>query len=183
MKLITLFFFYILTMSYALAGPGAHGPNGEHLDTPGGQAHVDATPRIETATESFELVGRLYESELSVLIDRYETNEPVLDGKLEVELNGVKAPATFRGDHGDYSVTDAAFLKALSTPGKHALVFTLAAADESDLLEGTLEVRAADRAVAHSHFPWAWTGAGIVAVLALIALVARLRRAQTSTGK
>lgn len=183
MKRLTFLFLYLLTSSATLAGPGAHGPGGEHLDAPAGQMQVDATPRIDTFTESFELVGRLQGDEFSILIDRYETNEPVLDGKLEAELNGLKAPAAFHADHGDYVVNDPAFLKALSTPGKHALVFTLATAEESDLLEGVLEVQAANHTEAHSHFPWGWAGAGLLAAIVLLAAISRFRRAKTSTGK
>lgn len=180
MKLLNIFLFYLVTTSAAFA----HGPEGDHAheDTPAVQAQSGAQPRIDTFTESFELVGQLKGNELSVLIDRYETNEPVLNGKLEVELSGLKAPATFRAEHGDYVVNDKAFLQALSRPGKHALVFTLATAEESDLLEGSLEVKAAER-VEHSHFPWKWTGAGLLAALVLIALAAKLRRPTTSTGK
>lgn len=181
MRHLKLFLFYLLTMSAAWA----HGPDGDHAheDTPAVSAQSGAQPRIDTSTETFELVGQLQGNGLSVLIDRFETNEPVLNGKLEVELNGLKAPATFRADQGDYVINDAAFLQALSKPGKHPLVFTLAAADDSDLLEGTLEVRAAARGTGPSHFPWAWTGAGLFAALALIVLAAKLRRSKTSTGK
>lgn len=183
MKRLIFFFLCLLASSATLAGPGAHGPGGEHLDAPARQMQVDATPRIDTFTESFELVGRLQGGELSILIDRYETNEPVLDGKLEVELNGLKATALFQADHGSYVVNDPAFLKALSTPGKHALVFTLTTANESDLLDGALEVLAANQVQAHSHFPWGWAGAGLLGVIVLFAAVSRFRSATTSTGK
>ncbi len=152
MNISRFFIFYLLAMSAALAAPGAHGPNGEHLDAPGGaHIHMDTGPRIDTFTESFELVGHLQGDELSILIDRYETNEPVLNGKLEVEFNGLKAPAKFHADHGDYAIDDANFLKALAKPGKHSLIFTLTAGEESDLLEGTLEVKAVDQAHGNSH--------------------------------
>ena len=137
-----LFLLLSFAASTVLAGPGAHGPNGEHLDAPaGGQSQTLAgqAPRIETFTETFELVGSLQPEGLSILIDRYDTNEPVLDGTLEVELNGVKAAAVFHADHGDYAISDAALLKALAQPGKHALVFTLTSGKDSDLLEATLE--------------------------------------------
>lgn len=183
MKRLTFFFLYLLASSATLAGPGAHGPGGEHLDAPAGQMQVDATPRIDTFTESFELVGRLQGGALSILIDRYETNEPVLDGKLEVELNGLKATAAFHADRGNYVVNDPAFLKALTTPGKHALVFTLAAANESDLLEGTLDVLAANHVETHSQFPWGWAGSGLLGAIVLLAAASRFRRAKTLTGK
>jgi hypothetical protein len=136
----------------AQAGPGAHGPNGEHLD---GETHSHAVPssapRLETHSEDFELVGTLAGGELSLLIDRYETNEPVLGATVEVEFEGHKAQARFHGDHGDYAVADEAFLKALSAPGEHALVFTITAGAQADLLDGVLAVSAQAVADGHEH--------------------------------
>eukprot|EP01031_Cornospumella_fuschlensis_P004180 gene4180-5227_t len=128
----------------ASASPGAHGPNGEHLDgsSAAGPA-AGSAPRVETFSEAFELVGHLSGSELSVMIDRYDTNEPVLNGKLEVQYKNLKAQARFHADIGDYAIDDQKMLTALAAPGKHALLFTIVANDESDLLEGTLEVPAA----------------------------------------
>ncbi len=127
-----------LAVSTALAGPGAHGPGGEHLDAPAGAAAAGGMPRVEASTEAFELVGQLYEGELSLLIDRFETNEPLLEAQVEVESGGLKAVATFHADHGDYAVDDARLLALLSQPGEHALVFTVVKGQESDLLDGTL---------------------------------------------
>lgn len=133
------------------AGPGAHGPGGEHLDAPSG-AVTRGAPRLEAHSEAFELVARLAGGELTVLIDRYASNEPVLDAKLEVESGAHKATAVFHADLGDYAIDDKAFLEAISRPGSHALVFTVFAGKESDLLEGTLVVEAADvAAYGHDH--------------------------------
>ncbi|MFC7298659.1 MULTISPECIES: hypothetical protein [Oxalobacteraceae] len=173
--------YFVLTMS-AVAAPGAHGPDGEHLDGASGHTHRDAGPRVETFTESFELVGRLQADELSILIDRYETNEPVLNAKLEVDLNGLKVLAKFHSDHGDYAVSDERMLKALAAPGKHSLLFTLSTANESDLLEGTLTVASEVDADDHSHFPWAWSAVGLFAVAVLLYAIIRFRRRKKSTG-
>jgi cobalt-zinc-cadmium efflux system membrane fusion protein len=136
----------------AFAAPGAHGPGGEHLD---GQPHAPAgaaVPRVEAASEAFELVGRLMAGELSILVDRFETNEPVLDAQVEVRLGTLKAAAKFRANHGDFSVDDAAFLKALQKPGEHALIFAIVAGSDSDLLEGKLVVTEdAAAGAGHSH--------------------------------
>jgi hypothetical protein len=137
--------------SHAVGGPGAHGPNGEHLDAPSTAVMRPALPRVEAHTEAFELVAELRANELSIVIDRYETNEPVLGARLEVESGGLKAVAEFRGDAGDYAVTDAALLKALATPGEHALVFTLVAGNDSDLLDGTLVNAAGGAGAAAGH--------------------------------
>ena len=183
----------------ALAAPGAHGPNGEHLDGPAPMRAASALPRVEAKTEAFELVAELRASELAILVDRYESNEPVLGARLEVESGPLKAVAAFRAEQGDYAVTDAAMLKALAAPGEHGLVFTLVAGTDSDLLDGTL-VSAAGRAVAtaatgdHGHAHGGddhghdheleravWTGAG-VAVLGLIGGIAWWRQRRREAG-
>jgi hypothetical protein len=185
----------LLPMGAALAAPGAHGPNGEHLDAPATMRAASALPRVETHTEAFELVAELRANELAIVVDRYESNEPVLNAKLEVESGSRKAAATFRAEQGDYVVTDAAMLKALAAPGEHGLVFTLVAGADSDLLDGTLVALAAakgdhghdhasdDHAHDHPHDALhdhtlertAWIGAGIAA-LGLVAGVAWWRQ-------
>ncbi|WP_409266280.1 hypothetical protein [Massilia sp. BHUDP2] len=182
MKILTLFFVAMLAMSPALAGPGAHGPNGEHLDAPTAAAGA-VLPRVETFTEAFELVGQLTKGELSIMIDRYETNEPVLNGVLEVQYKNLKAKATFHADIGDYAVDDPALLAAISKPGAHPLLFTLVAGEESDLLEGTLQVtQALEDDHDHEHSAWSpWLLAAIAAVV-LIAAVFVVRRMRQRKG-
>lgn len=173
-------FFAVLTIALALmagatASPGAHGPNGEHLDGPAAAGPAGSVPRVETFSEMFELVGQLSGGEFSVMIDRYETNEPVLNGTLEVEYKGMKSVAKYHADMGDYAIDDPKLVKALSAPGKHALLFTFAAGQDSDLLEGTLEV-GADSAEPHEHTSYLrWAGVAI-AVLAALAILTVVRR-------
>lgn len=179
MKYLHLLLILLCVAVPAHAAPGAHGPNGEHLDGQTATAGAGGSvPRLETFSETFELVGHLSGGELSVMIDRYETNEPVLNGQLDVEYKGLKAKATFHPDLGDYAIDDAKMLKALSVPGKHPLLFTLVAGNESDLLEGTLEVAATDTH-AHSDGFWQkWFSVALVAALLLAAflLVTVIRR-------
>ena len=184
----------------AMAGPGAHGPNGEHLDGPTPVRAASALPRVEAKSETFELVAELRPSELAIVVDRFESNEPVLGAQLEVESGSLKAVAAFRAEQGDYAVTDAALLKALAAPGEHGLVFTLVAGKDSDLLDGTL-VGTASRVVTatakndHGHAPGgddhghdhaleraAWIGAGIAA-LGLISGIAWWRQRRRDAGK
>lgn len=114
------------------------------------------------------------------MIDRYDTNEPVLNGKLEVEYKGMKAPATFHADMGDYAIDDPRLLKALSAPGKHALLFTFIAGAESDLLEGTLDVAAPVQDHDHHASRWPWIAALGAGLAAAIALILRQRRRNTA---
>lgn len=160
----------LLAVGPALAGPGAHGPNGEHLDAPAAVRAGPALPRLETHTEAFELVAELRPAELLIVVDRYETNEPVLGARLEVESGGLKAIAAFRPEQGDYALTDAGLLKQLAAPGEHGLVFTLVAGNESDLLDGTLRAAdpTGDPGHAHDHGHEleraAWVGGGLAAL-------------------
>jgi len=173
----------------ALAGPGAHGPGGEHLDQASGATTTRAaTPRFEAITDVFELVAVLAGGELSLLIDRFETNAPVLDARVEVESGGKKAVARFRADHGDYVVDDPAMLAALAKPGEHAVVISVVADESSDLLNGTLAVAGAATQTAtsgHAHGDHDHDhaleraliiAAGVGFVLLLIALGYRWRR-------
>jgi hypothetical protein len=144
----------------ALASPGAHGPNGEHLDGPASTAGGgNAAPQMEAKSEQFELVAKLGGGELSILIDRFETNEPVLNATVEVESGPLKAIAKFHADQGVYAVDDPTLLQALRQPGAHPILITLIAGQESDLLEGTLQVAtqvaAGEAGHGHSHGPGA----------------------------
>ena len=174
-----------------LAGPGAHGPNGEHLDGPAqaiaGSGNV---PRFEARTEIFEMVGRIQGGEFSIFINRFETNEPVLQATVEIETGNVKAKARFHADLGDYSVEDKAFLDVVSRPGEHALVVMVVAGEVSDLLDGTLTVApdASRTGADHAHVWWEdrrvayGTAALAAAVLLGIAAMRRKRPASGSPG-
>lgn len=156
----------------AWAGPGAHGPNGEHLDAPAQNVSASATtaPRLEAQSELFELVGQLGSGELSVLIDRFATNEPVLRADVEIESGPLKAKARFHEDHGDYAVDDPALLKLLATPGEHPVVITILAGEDSDLLDAVLRVEAGSLAQGSEGHPGsAWTRWGLGALVAVVA--------------
>jgi hypothetical protein len=175
------------------AGPGAHGPNGEHLDAPAVAASGKASPRIEAKSELFELVGTLAGGELSLLIDRFESNEPLLKAEVEVESGGLKAKAKFHADIGDFSIDEPALLKKLSTPGEHALVITVLAGADSDLLDGVLRVTEAvsDSGQGHAHGAaedhehehgaiWqGWALGAAVLLLGLAGLAWRFRQARS----
>ena len=165
-------------LSPAFAAPGAHGPNGEHLDSNAStQSSGQQAPSFEAKSELFELVGRLSGGELSLLIDRYDTNAPVLGATVEVETGSLKATAKHHADHGDYAIDDEAFLKALSAPGEHGLVITIVAAEDSDLLDGVLRVSTQEAAHGdhgHEHGPMSWNRWVLIALtLAGFALLAR----------
>jgi len=158
------------------AGPGAHGPNGEHLDSPKTDNPMQAGLRIEANSDIFELVGTLASGELSIFIDRFVTNEPLLQAQVEVESGALKAQAKFRAEIGDYTIDDPAMLQKLSTPGEHPLVITVIAGKDSDLLDAVLRVPAF-LAIDDHHFHWEWWALGALATLVLLGIAtARLRK-------
>lgn len=165
----------VLMPALTWAGPGAHGPNGEHLDSPKTDNPIQAGLRIEANSDIFELVGTLAGGELSIFIDRFVTNEPLLKAQVEVEFGALKAQAKFRAEIGDYKIDDPAMLQKLSTPGEHPLLITVIAGKDSDLLDAVLLVPASLAVDVH-HFHWEWWALGAFAVLVLLGIaVTRLR--------
>ena len=156
-----------------LAGPG--GPGHEHDEAkaaPAGQA----APRFESHSELFELVGILDSGRLTLYLDRYRDNAPVVDAKLEVEGDAFKGEATPQAG-GTYTLPVGRF----ASPGRHALTFTVTAGDEVDLLSGVLEVAspgATRGASADTHHEWQyWPWAlGIAALAVAMFFAGRLRR-------
>ena len=144
----TLLAFALMTMFLAtsgrvLAGPGAHGPNGEHLDAP--VARVSAgPPRFSASSEAFELVGELERGVLTLYLDRYQTNEPVTGAKIELDSGAIRATAQYQADREIYQVVATDFIAAISKPGEHSLIITVLAGRENDLLDTSLQISAAD---------------------------------------
>ena len=122
----------------------AHGPDGDHDHAaaptkPSVTAPVTAPVATEARSQAFELVASLDGGELSVLIDRFDTNEPVLGAALRVSSGGVQAAGTFHADHGDYAFTDEKLLTRLSQPGPHELVFTVTQGEVSESVKAALQ--------------------------------------------
>ncbi|OWW21832.1 hypothetical protein [Noviherbaspirillum denitrificans] len=183
MKFIKIILFCLVFPTGAFAhGDEDHSQGGAK----GAGSIASLQPRIETATETFELVGQLHGDQLALFIDRFETNEPVLNASVEVEANGAKAQARFRADQGDYLVDDKALMTALARPGKHSLVFTIAASSDSDLLEGTMQVAEDDHSASHSatrrfSSSTAILLAALLAGVLAVGVVLKIRR-KNSTG-
>ncbi len=165
---------FVAALLLAVQFPLLAGEGHSHDEVPT-TAAGPALPRFTANSDLFETVGVLGAAELSFLIDRYETNEPVLDAKVELESGSLKSPLVFHADHAGYSMPSEAFKK----PGTYAVTLTITAGDQSDLLTGELVVPEPDAAHA-SHAPtklWGlWSGIA-AAVLALAAVVIwRLRQ-------
>ncbi|AZZ97091.1 hypothetical protein [Pseudoalteromonas sp. R3] len=128
----------LFVVSNTMASPGAHGPNGEHLDT---RAKVASStnPKFESFTETFELAGELFENELVIYLHDFKTNTPVAHASVDLELGNLSASAEFSEQLQAYVVTQPAMLSQLKQPGLHEIVLTILTEHSGDLLVANLE--------------------------------------------
>jgi hypothetical protein len=156
---------------FALASPG----HDHSHDAAPQTAAASALPRFEAHSELFEVVGVLHEDELSVFVDRFNSNAPVLGAKVELESASAKAAGQFHEDHGDYSFALASFKK----PGSHPITLTITDGEDIDMLAGNLVVpeEVASHASSTSFIRQAgiWTF-GLPVLAALIWLGRRLHK-------
>lgn len=149
----------------------------------GGEDHGDEakTPislpasgsQLELKSPDVELLGLLQDGKLTVYADRYASNEPILNAKIELENAGRKLPLLATKD-GAYTAT-ADWLKQ---PGKYEVVVSVEAGELQDLLIGTLQVPGLQSA-AHGR-SWLgygkWAAGGIAGGIVLFVLFKRMRR-------
>jgi hypothetical protein len=159
----------------ALAAPAFAGPGHDHDHDHDSAATPGMTlPRFEAQSDLFELVGVLRAQSITLYLDRYSNNEPVMQARIEYELNGrtgVAAP----DDQGSYVLP----LGEIRAPADLALSFTITAGDETDLLAANLSLPDPQAGQAGVHGRWARTGVYVLAgglLLAAIAGVAVMRR-------
>jgi hypothetical protein len=167
----------------AMAGPG-HDHGDEAPVSPSGPA----SPRFEAHSDLFEVVGVFDGHGLSVLVDRYADNEPVLNAKVELESGDAKASGEFHEDSGEYRFTVNAFEKA----GSHPVTLTVTAGNDIDILAANLVIPEAhddhgDHGHAgseslHERFGAALAALAAAFVIALLALAVRRFMKRRSTG-
>lgn len=176
----------ILSSLPLTAAPGAHGPNGEHLDAPASAGGGTVLPRMEANTDLFELVAELKDGALHIHLDRYASNEPVIQAAIELESGELKAKAAYQAAEGYYLLNAPELVKRLATPAEHTLVFTIVADSESDLLNGVLDTRNALAEHGHGHSPaleWTLWGLGALLMLSLLVFGLRRRQRKLKTGE
>jgi len=139
-KWISISFAMLFIAATAMAGPG-HDHGGEA--TPRGAGPTQ--PRFATHTELFEVVGIVEGEKLVLYVDRYESNGPVTNAKLEIESGSFKAVAQIDPERGVYSVVADPFKQ----PGSYPIQIVVSAGSDTDLLGADLVV--ADAHAGHEH--------------------------------
>lgn len=164
----------ILAVLLTVVSPAVVAHEGhDHGETPSPELSTTGlAPRAEAQSELFELLVEQSGPQMTLYLDRYADNAPVRGARIELESGKFKGVATPQADH--YVLKAAPLAQA----GSHALVFTITAGEDSDLLESTLVVGAP--LAAPSGMPgksWLlWTTAGLATLAIVFALVLRKRR-------
>lgn len=170
----------ITLIAFSFFGPAwAAGDHGAETPT---AASAVTSPRVSNHSDLFELVGVVENSEMKIYLDRYASNEPVTDAKIEVEAGTAKGTAAPLAD-GSYSFKH----ELLGKAGTLSVSFVITAGQDTDLLGGDLVI--ADPQAGDGHLDanrpvlrWA-AYAGAALLLATLAAAAwRQRRRQGLAG-
>lgn len=175
---LPVFAAWTLAVLLSIAPPGAvaHGDEDHSHGTEAALPAQVATDgrRFELKSPEVELAGEVKDGRLSVYADRYATNEPILDAKIELESKGRKLALRATED-GRYEAT----ADWLEQPGSYELVVSIEADGLQDLLVGTLEIPRSP-AETDSGGAWLdsgkWAAAGLGVFVALLLLGRRVRR-------
>ncbi|GAB5381589.1 MAG: hypothetical protein Alis3KO_07890 [Aliiglaciecola sp.] len=140
------------------ASPGAHGPNGEHLDT-SNSVLASVNPKFESFTESFELLGELFKTQLVIYLHDFKTNAPLEGADIELESGELSASAEYSDTLRAYVLTEQKMLELLSVEGEHEIVLTVMTQDNGDLLVANLSTTKTHTDDEHHdddhhHIPW-----------------------------
>lgn len=172
----------MLSFGSALADAG-HDHGNETPAAPSGPA----SPKFEAHSDLFEVVGSFDGHELSVFVDQYADNAPVLKAKVELESGSTKAVGQFHEDSGDYRFA----VKSFEKPGEYPVTLTVTAGDEVDILAANLVIPDGHAGEDHAHgddtssplYQRIGIGAAALVVLALLILgVRRMKKSRSAGG-
>ncbi len=172
---VSLFAAMLLTV----IGQSASAIAGGDHDAPASSA-ATALPRFAAASELFAAVGIVERGQLGVYIDRFATNEPVTLAQVELQIGNDKFIGTLRPDQGSFVFANAKF----DQPGSYAMVLTITAGEDIDILAANLVIPAP--AMPHARAWLSIRNAAISAAIfvALIGLAILVRlRLKTYTGQ
>lgn len=169
-----------LAASLAWSLSAVAGPGHDHGDE-ASVATGAASPRVSVHSDLFELVGVVEHETMTLYLDRYGGNEPVLGARIEIEAGEAKGIATEQED-GSYVFEHDQFEKE----GALSVIFTVSAGQDTDLLAGDVEIghhndRDEEAAASAADEPDKWrlaaSAAGaLVLLIAIVFTIQRLRR-------
>jgi hypothetical protein len=172
------------TLSLTLAafswGAWAHGGE-DHGEAAPAVVSATMAPRATAQTEDFELVAQMQGTTMTLTLDRFATNAPVLDAQIEVESGtNLKAMAKPIAP-GVYALQ----APLLATPGSYPLTFSVQAGDTTDLMAATLDIAASSAVAVHGRGWGEWATWGVAAaalVFGMVLVVLRQRKRARRDG-
>lgn len=164
MKPMKKFFLVMLVACSLPVLAGGDSSDGHSHETPApASVSQNVTPRATAATEDFEIVTSLEGRKLVVYVDRFASNEPVAQARVEIEGAGLKGVAS--------ETTPGTYVLEIATPlppARHPLTISIEAGDSVDLLTATLDTSASVATVAHTHAWSKWLVWGISGAMLLV---------------
>lgn len=127
----------------------------DHGDAPP-PPEIRAAPRATAASEAFELVAVAEAGGLTIWLDRFATNEPVVGAVIDVETPAGPATATATGEV--YRLDDAPWA---AEPDVHELLFTVSDGATFDFLTAALTIPDPEAPAAPAAAPLQLIGAAL----------------------
>ena len=127
-----------------------------------------ALPRGSATSDEFELVVILRDGELRIFLDRFITNEPVANAKIEAETPNGPALAVAMDD-GTYRLV-APWAKS---EGQYDLIFTVSAGERIEILPLSIKISAQNRIKPLSQNSWLPILTAALALLGLAVFILR----------
>lgn len=133
-----------LALASLLSGGPLVAHEGHDHGAPVANMTTSGSPRVAVHSDTYELVGVLRGAKLTLFLDRYAGNEPVVDARVLVTIGANGDVVAMPAPDGTYVLSS----DQLVGTGPLELVFAITHAQGDDLLIGTLERAAAASASA-----------------------------------
>jgi membrane fusion protein, heavy metal efflux system len=115
----------------------SHGHGGHDHGDSAPPSSVQTAPRVTAASALFELVAISSGSNVTVYLDRFDTNAPVMGARLDIETPAGPVTAVAEADAYRFDAPWAL------VPGDYELLFTVTTQSDVDFLTGTLTIPSA----------------------------------------
>lgn len=164
-----------LAIGLALSSLSWAGEGHDHGDAKAATS-APSTPRFTAVSDALELVGVLNGKQITLYLDRLETNAPVKEAQIELDLSGVKFVAQKHGED-EFEIV----LPAEPKPGVISVTATVTIDKEVDLLAGELDIHSdLNGEGSASKNGWKkWLSWALFSAAALMALIFIRKRLQT----
>jgi hypothetical protein len=158
----SLLTFTILVAGFCVVVNAHEGQNHDKELKP--QNNVVTAPTLTAVSENYELVAIVQARQMTVYLDQFKSNNPVVDADLDFDFSGTVVKATRNAD-GTYSVE---LPKKVDLKSSIAVTVTILAAAGADLLSGDLVITKSGKHSSGSDFPVVVIVAACVIALLLI---------------